>query len=207
MKRLLLSICSLLSVVALAACGGSEPASKPSPAPAAQPAAPGTSFDVLVKGGTLYDGSGGAPVRADVGVNGDQITAVGDLSAAAGKTVVDASGMAVSPGFVNMMSGDDSLRVDGRSMSDIKQGVTIEIMGEGYSMGPLNEAMRKEAIEAQGDLKYPITWKTLHEGLTIETPGATPETPGLESDLVVRNLLAPPQTIAVPFAMPQHPAP
>ena len=165
MKRLLLSICSLLSVVALAACGGSEPASKPSPAPAAQPAAPGTSFDVLVKGGTLYDGSGGAPVRADVGVNGDQITAVGDLSAAAGKTVVDASGMAVSPGFVNMMSGDDSLRVDGRSMSDIKQGVTIEIMGEGYSMGPLNEAMRKEAIEAQGDLKYPITWKTLHEGM------------------------------------------
>jgi N-acyl-D-amino-acid deacylase len=135
-------------------------------APAAQSAAaPGSSFDVLVKGGTVYDGSGGAAMRADVGVNGDKIAAVGDLSAATGKTIVDATGLAVAPGFVNMMSGDDSLRVDGRSMSDLKQGVTLEIMGEGYSMGPLTDDMRRMAIEAQGDLKYPVTWKTLHEGM------------------------------------------
>lgn len=162
MKRPSLSSLVLVLVVA-SGCGGSEPGAKsPADTPAA---APGSSFDVLVKGGTVYDGSGGAPMRADVGVNGDQIAAVGDLSTASGKTIVDATGLAVSPGFVNMMSGDDSLRVDGRSMSDIKQGVTIEIMGEAYSMGPYTEGMRKQVIEAQGDLKYPVTWNTLHEGM------------------------------------------
>ncbi len=157
-----------MAVLALVgACGctgtGSTDSSKGNVASGAVTSA--GAFDLVVKGGTVYDGTGAAPVRADVGINGDKIAAVGDLSGAQGKTVVDATGMAVSPGFVNMMSGDDSLRVDGRSMSDLKQGVTIEIMGEGYSMGPLTQEMRHRYVEAQGDLKYPIEWSTLHDAM------------------------------------------
>src|SRR6185436_13545492 len=96
-------------------------------------------YDVLIAGGTVYDGSGGPGVRADVGISGDEIKAVGDLRDADAATTVHADGLAVAPGFINMMSGDDSLRLDGRSMSDIKQGVTTEIFGEGDSMGPLTD--------------------------------------------------------------------
>lgn len=122
-------------------------------------------FDVLITGGTVYDGSGGPGVRGDVGIAGDQIQAVGDLRAAEAATTIPADGLAVAPGFVNMMSSDDSLRVDGRSLSDIKQGVTTEIFGEGDSMGPLTDEMRRRRVAMQGDLKYPITWSTLHEGM------------------------------------------
>jgi N-acyl-D-amino-acid deacylase len=127
--------------------------------------APRERFDVLVTGGTVYDGSGGPGARADVGIVGDTITVVGDLHDAEAQTTIRADGLAVAPGFVNMMSGDDSLRVDGRSMSDIKQGVTTEIFGEGDSMGPLTDQMRKRRLDGQGDLKYPIAWTTLHEGM------------------------------------------
>ena len=131
-------------------------------------------YDVLIAGGTVYDGSGGPGVRADVGMAGDEIKAVGDLRDADAATTVHADGLAVAPGFVNMMSGDDSLRLDGRSMSDIKQGVTTEIFGEGDSMGPLTDAMRARRLAAQGDLKYPITWTTLHEGmLDLEKGGVS----------------------------------
>jgi N-acyl-D-amino-acid deacylase len=137
--------------------------------------APRQHFDLLITGGTVYDGSGGPALRADVGVVGDTIKAVGDLHDANAATTIQAAGLAVAPGFVNMMSGDDSLRVDGRSMSDIKQGVTTEIFGEGDSMGPLTEKMRARRLSEQGDLKYPITWSTLHEGmLDLEKRGVSP---------------------------------
>lgn len=113
--------------------------------------APRQHFDVLITGGTVYDGSGGAALRADVGLVGDTIKTVGDLHDADARTTTEAAGLAVAPGFVNMMSGDDSLRVDGRSMSDIKQGVTTEIFGEGDSMGPLTETMRARRLSEQGD--------------------------------------------------------
>jgi N-acyl-D-amino-acid deacylase len=135
---------------------------------------PRTKFDVIITGGTVYDGTGGPGVRADVGIAGDEIKAVGNLGDAEGAITVRADGLAVAPGFVNMMSGDDSLRVDGRSMSDLKQGVTTEIFGEGDSMGPLTEPMRARRLAAQGDLKYPITWTTLHEGmLDLEKRGVS----------------------------------
>jgi len=132
-------------------------------------------YDVLITGGTVYDGSGGPGIRADVAITGDEIKQVGDLRNADAAAVVRADGLAVAPGFVNMMSGDDSLRVDGRSMSDIKQGVTTEIFGEGDSMGPLTDEMRARRVANQGDLKYPITWSTLHEAmLDLEKRGVSP---------------------------------
>src|SRR5690242_5256003 len=147
------------AAAAAAACGSRASAAK---------------FDVVVAGGTVYDGSGGPGVKADVGITGDEIKAVGDLNGADAGTVVRADGLAVAPGFVNMMSGDDSLRVDGRSLSDIKQGVTTEIFGEGDSMGPLTEEMRARRLANQGDLKYPITWLTLHDGmLDLEKRGVS----------------------------------
>ena len=137
--------------------------------------APRQQLDVVILGGTVYDGSGDPGVRADVGIVGDTIKTVGDLHDAEARTIVRADGLAVAPGFVNMMSGDDSLRVDGRSMSDLKQGVTTEIFGEGDSMGPLTDQMRQRRLDGQGDLKYPIAWSTLHEGmLDLEKRGVTP---------------------------------
>jgi len=137
--------------------------------------APRTHFDIVIAGGTVYDGSGGPGVHADVGLVGDKVAAVGDLHDADAAAIVRADGLAVAPGFVNMMSGDDSLRVDGRSMSDIKQGVTTEIFGEGDSMGPLTEEMRARRVANQGDAKYPITWLTLHDGmLDLEKRGVSP---------------------------------
>jgi N-acyl-D-amino-acid deacylase len=137
--------------------------------------APRPRYDVVIANGTIYDGSGGPAIHADLGITGDEIKAIGDLHDAEAATTVRADGLAVAPGFVNMMSGDDSLRVDGRSMSDIKQGVTTEIFGEGDSMGPLTDAMRARRVAAQGDVKYPITWTTLHEGmLDLEKRGVSP---------------------------------
>jgi N-acyl-D-amino-acid deacylase len=131
-------------------------------------AAPKT-YDLILRGGTIYDGSGGKPYVGDVAVDGDRIAAVapgGTLGGARGKKEVDARGLAVSPGFVNMLSwATESLLVDGRAQSDIRQGVTLEVMGEGGSMGPLNDAMKKETVEQQGDEKYPVTWTTLGEYL------------------------------------------
>ena len=123
-------------------------------------------FDVIIRGGTVYDGTGSAPYRADVGIKGDVVTRIGDLSRAKAATVVDATGMAVSPGFINMLSWSvDTLIVDGRSMGELKQGVTTQIFGEGDSMGPLNERTKKQAQDDQGDLKYDIKWATLSEYL------------------------------------------
>jgi len=124
--------------------------------------APGPSYDVLLRGGTVYDGSGGAPRTADVALAGDTVAAIGDLSGATAPVELDVTGLAVAPGFINMLSwATESLLVDGRSLSDLRQGVTLEVFGEGESMGPLTPAMAQEMRERQGDLKYDVTWTTL----------------------------------------------
>jgi len=123
-------------------------------------------FDVLIKGGTVYDGTGRAPGRADVAIKGDRIVAVGDLTKARARSVVDARGLAVAPGFINMLShSETSLIVDGRSMSELKQGVTTQIFGES-SMGPLSDGMKRRRLAGQGDVKFDIPWTTLGEYLT-----------------------------------------
>ena len=120
-------------------------------------------FDLLIRNGTVYDGSGGPAYSADIAIRGDRIAAIGtDLGTA--KREIDATGLAVAPGFINMLSwATESLIEDGRSQSDIRQGVTLEIMGEGWSMGPLNETMKAEALKQQWDIKYAIEWTTLAE--------------------------------------------
>ena len=123
-------------------------------------------YDTIIRNGTVYDGSGGAGVRADIGISGDTIAAIGDLADANGKTVIDANGMAVAPGFINMLSwATESLIEDPKSQSDIRQGVTLEIFGEGESMGPVNDSMKKMFKELQGDIKYDIAWTSLGEYL------------------------------------------
>jgi N-acyl-D-amino-acid deacylase len=123
-------------------------------------------FDILIRGGILYDGSGDAPRRADVGIRGDRIAAVGDLAGKAAKAVVDAGGLAVAPGFINMLSwSTDSLLADGRGQGEVRQGVTTQIMGEGWSWGPLSPAIKKRMKAEQGGIKYDIEWTTLGEYL------------------------------------------
>ncbi|MCE5335890.1 MAG: D-aminoacylase [Desulfobacteraceae bacterium] len=133
-------------------------------------------FDALIKNGTIYDGTGGKPFKADVGIRADLIAAVGDLAGADAKTVVDATGLAVSPGFINMLSwATASLLVDGRSQSEIRQGVTTEVMGEGKSMGPLNELMKMRLPSEQGDMKFEVAWTGLSEYLQhLEKKGVSP---------------------------------
>jgi N-acyl-D-amino-acid deacylase len=114
----------------------------------------------------MYDGSGSAPIVGDVGIKGDVILIVGNAKDKTARSEIDATGLAVAPGFINMLSwATESLIEDGRSQSDIRQGVTLEVFGEGWSMGPLNEAMKKEMRENQGDIKFDIAWTTLGEYL------------------------------------------
>ena len=125
-----------------------------------------THYDLVIRNGTIYDGSGGKPFIGDVAINGQTIAAVGKLNDAEARRELDAKGFAVAPGFINMLSwATESLIADGRSQGDIRQGVTLEVMGEGSSMGPLNDTMKKETVEQQGDIKYPIEWTTLGEYL------------------------------------------
>ncbi len=122
-------------------------------------------YDVVIRNGAVYDGSGSDAIRADLAIRGDRIAAVGHLDGR-GRTEIDAHGMAVAPGFINVMSqAQETLIADGRGMSDIKQGVTSEVFGEGESMGPLSEAMKREIRQQQGDIKYEIGWTTLGEYL------------------------------------------
>jgi N-acyl-D-amino-acid deacylase len=133
-------------------------------------------YDVILRGGTLYDGTGEDPITADIAFNGDLIAAIGDLSDAHGTREIDVKGLAVAPGFINMMCwANESLIEDGRSQSDIRQGVTLEVMGEGQSMGPLNDRMLDEMIQDQGDIKYEVTWRTLDGYLShLEKRGVSP---------------------------------
>src|SRR5437867_6507504 len=130
-------------------------------------------YDFIIKGGTLYDGSGGDGQRVDVAIKGDRIARVGDLKNDPAAKVIDVDGLAVAPGFINMLSwSNESLIQDGRSQSEIRQGVTTEIMGEGESMGPVNDRVREHMLREQSDIKYEIKWNTLAEYLHyLETRG------------------------------------
>lgn len=133
-------------------------------------------YDLVITNAKIYDGSGDSSYLGMVAVNADTIVRVGAKFPAEGRTVIDAGGKAVSPGFINMLSwATESLIQDGRGMSDIKQGVTLEVMGEGMSMGPLNEAMRAEMLQFQDDIRYEIEWTTLGEYLQfLEDKGVSP---------------------------------
>src|SRR5256714_15606907 len=122
--------------------------------------------DVVIRGGTVYDGEGGTPYAADVAIDGDRIAAVMPGIKERGRNEIDAIGLAVAPGFINVLSwAIPSLIADGRAQSDVRQGVTLEVFGEGSSMGPLTDAMRRDQIERQGDIRYEMPWTTLREGL------------------------------------------
>jgi N-acyl-D-amino-acid deacylase len=132
-------------------------------------------YDLLVRGGTVFDGTGSPGVLGDVAIQGDRIAYVGPKAPGRAKREIDAAGKAVAPGFINMLSwSTESLLVDGRGQGDLRQGVTLQVMGEGFSMGPLNPVMKAEMIARQGDLKYPVEWTTLGEYLeTLEKKGVS----------------------------------
>ncbi|WP_149240689.1 D-aminoacylase [Dyadobacter sp. 32] len=132
-------------------------------------------YDTIIRNGVIYDGSGDKPFSADIGINGDTIAVIGDLGNETATNEIDATGKAVSPGFINMLSwATESLIHDGRSQSDIRQGVTLEVMGEGTSMGPLNAKMKTEWQNGQGDIRYKIAWNTLGEYLKfLENKGVS----------------------------------
>ncbi|MEJ2547164.1 MAG: D-aminoacylase [Gemmatimonadota bacterium] len=120
--------------------------------------------DVIVRGGLVYDGLGGPPIVADVAIDDDTVSAIAAPGSLEGALEIDAAGLAVAPGFVNVLSwANESLLIDGRGQSDIRQGVTLEVMGEGWSMGPLNERMRNDRLARQKDLRYEIPWTTFGE--------------------------------------------
>jgi N-acyl-D-amino-acid deacylase len=145
---------------------GAESSARSQPAP---------DFDIIIKGGTVYDGTGSEPKNVDVAIRGDRIAGVGDFKTAKARTVIDATGLAVAPGFINMLSwSNESLIQDGRSQSEIRQGVTTEVMGEGESMGPLNDRVREHMLRQQKDIKFDIKWNTLAEYLRyLETRGVS----------------------------------
>jgi len=155
-------------------------------ATSAAPAPP--SYSVLIHGGTIYDGSGQAPFVGDVALKGDRIVYVGPHAPGRGARTIDAKGKAVSPGFINMLSwAVESLIADGRGMSDTYQGVTLEVFGEGDSMGPLNLEMKRLAIKRQGDIKYPIKWTTLGQYLEyLQKKGVTPNVASFVGATTVR---------------------
>jgi N-acyl-D-amino-acid deacylase len=125
-----------------------------------------TDYDFIIRNGMIYDGSGTPPVAGDIAVNGETIAAIGQLRGLRSRAELDAQGLAVAPGFINMLSwANRSLLEDGRSQSDIRQGVTLEVLGEGSSMGPLTDTMKRQMREQQGDIKYAIEWTTLGEYL------------------------------------------
>ena len=128
--------------------------------------APTERFDLIIRNGTIYDGSGAASYVGDVAIHGDRIAAIGDLGGARGDAEVDAEGLAVSPGFINMLSwAVGSLIEDGRSQGDIRQGVTLEVFGEGISYGPVNQRTEQALLQSQVDIKFDIEWTTLGEYL------------------------------------------
>ena len=137
---------------------------------------PTESYDIIIRGGTIVDGSGGQPFVGDVGTRGDAIVAVAPTLKGTAPRIIEANGLAVAPGFVNMLSwATESLIEDGAGESDIRQGVTLEVMGEGWSMGPYNEEMVRLETERQRDIKYKIDWRTLRQYLDkMEKRGIAP---------------------------------
>jgi N-acyl-D-amino-acid deacylase len=144
--------------------------------------------DLVIVGGNVYDGRGGPPVLADIAIDGDTITSVSRPGTVTGRTTVDATGQAVAPGFVNVLSwANESLLVDGRGQSDIRQGVTLEVMGEGWSMGPMNERMREDRLSHQSDIRYEIPWTTFGEYMEhLEQSGISPNVASFVGATTVR---------------------
>jgi len=139
------------------------------------PCAWAANFDVVLRNGLLCDGTGSPCAAGGVAINGDKIAKTGDVSNDRGRIDIDVHGQVIAPGFINLMSGHDGLFADGRGLSDLLQGVTLEIFGEGESMGPVTDAMRTEALRQQTDIKYDIPWHTLNEGLeTLVKHGVSP---------------------------------
>ena len=171
MKRVLFAAAALALVM-----GGAAPA-----APAA--------YDLLIRGGEIYDGSGGPGMKGDVGVKGERIVCVGVCPAGAAARTVDAAGKAVSPGFVNMLSwSNESLIQDGRGQSELRQGVTLQVMGEGSSMGPMTPEMKRLEVQRQGDIRFPITWTTLDEYLRfLEQKGVSVNVASFVGSATVRE--------------------
>jgi len=166
----------LAAIAVLAGCATTH-----TPEPAAR-------FDLIVRNGVVYDGSGAEGRRADVGINGDRVAALGDLSGATARREIDARGQAVAPGFINVLSwANESLLVDGRGLSDLKQGVTLEIFGEGESGGPLTEAMKQEIRKQQRDYRYDIDWTTFGEYLeSLVRRGVSPNVASFVGATTVR---------------------
>jgi N-acyl-D-amino-acid deacylase len=178
-RKLAAALCRGVPIAILAAAGATA-------AVAVLPA-----YDVVIRHGTIYDGSGGAPTTGDVAIRGDRIVAIAPHVAGVGKTEVDAHGKAVAPGFINMLAHpEESLIADGRALSDLVQGVTLEVLGED-SMGPLTPEMRARGAERQGDVKYPISWTTLGGYLEmLEHKGISPNVASFVGAGTVRvNLL------------------
>ena len=170
---------SIAAALALAACNSGPSATRPAP----------PRYDLLIRNGVVYDGAGNVPRRVDVAVRGDRIVALPAAgSGAQADRIVDAHGHAVAPGFINTLSwAVDSLIADGRGMSDTKQGVTLEIFGEGWSMGPYNARMKADALQQQADIKYPIEWNTLGEYLDhLARRGITPNVASFVGATTVR---------------------
>jgi len=144
-------------------------------------------YDVVIRHGTVYDGTGAAAKMEDLGIDGDRVVARGDLGGARGGQDIDATGLAVAPGFINMLShSETSLIADGRSQGDIRQGITLEVFGEG-SMGPITEQMKIEQVERQGDIKFDIAWTTLGEYLDhLVERGISPNVASFVSASTVR---------------------
>ncbi len=125
-------------------------------------------YDTIIRNGLIYDGNGTQPVKGDIAINADTIAAMGNLDKASAKEIIDAKGMAISPGFINMLSwANESLIADGRSQGDIRQGVTLEVMGEGESMGPLSPRLKDQMQRGETDIKYKVDWNTLGGYLTF----------------------------------------
>jgi N-acyl-D-amino-acid deacylase len=151
--------------------------------------APVPAHDVIIRGGTIYDGTGATPIVGDLAIDDDRIVRAGGAADGRATVEIDATGLAVTPGFINMLSwADESLIVDGRGQSDIRQGVTLEVFGEGSSMGPMNDAMKKTNLEEQGDLRYAIEWTTLGEYLEyLERRGVSPNVASFVGATTVRE--------------------
>jgi N-acyl-D-amino-acid deacylase len=156
----LLATSSLAVIAAALSLGATQGAAQATP----------PAYDVVVRGGEILDGSGGKPFRGDVAVKGDRIAYVGPHASGRGKTEIDAHGKAIAPGFINMLShSEDTLMADGRGLSELRQGVTLEVMGEGGSIGPLTPKMQQLDQQRQHDIKFPVTWTTLDGGLEAMT--------------------------------------
>jgi N-acyl-D-amino-acid deacylase len=152
---------------------------------------PDNNYDTIIRNGMVYDGNGGAPYKADIGIRGDTIAFIGDLHDAHAKAETDANGMAVAPGFINMLSwATETLLQDGHSQSDIRQGVTLEVFGEGESMGPLNHRMKTQMQAGQGDIKYTVKWTSLGDYLQeLETKGVSCNIASYVGATTIRNYI------------------